>query len=77
METDIICAKCNGYGYITHYGENRIWSERCSMCNGTGKLGKINVNEINIDDIDDTVTITKKEYEELLEYKHMYEDLCT
>ena len=27
-------------------------------------------------DFEEYVSITKKEYEELLEYKHMYEDLC-
>ena len=27
-------------------------------------------------DFEQYVSITKKEYEELLEYKHMYEDLC-
>jgi RecJ-like exonuclease len=66
MLTDIICAKCNGRGYVSYVGENRSWSEMCGMCNGTGKLGEI-----------DMVTIPKQEYEELLEYKHMYEDLCT
>lgn len=28
------------------------------------------------EDFEEYVSITKKEYEELLEYKHMYEDLC-
>lgn len=79
MITDIICAKCNGHGYINHYEENRMWSERCSMCNGIGKLGRVSVKEIDVDNMDDIgmVTITRQEYEELLEYKHMYEDLCT
>lgn len=76
METDIICAKCNGRGYTHHFEKDRAWTEPCNMCDGIGKLGKINISEINADDIDDTITITKKEYEELLEYKHMYEDLC-
>lgn len=66
MLTDIICAKCNGRGHVSYFGENRTWSETCSMCNGTGKLGEI-----------DIVAIPRQEYEELLEYKHMYEDLCT
>ena len=65
MLTDIICAKCNGNGYINHYENNGAWFEPCDMCKGTGKLGEI-----------DMVSIPRQEYEELLEYKHMYEDLC-
>lgn len=78
MLSDIICAKCNGYGHIAHFEENRVWSEPCSMCKGNGKLGRINIKEIDIDNMDDIgmVTITRQEYNELLEYKHMYEDLC-
>lgn len=66
MIVPIICAKCNGNGYISYVGENSSWSETCNMCNGTGRLGEI-----------DMVSIPRQEYEELLEYKHMYEDLCT
>ena len=66
----LICAKCNGRGYNFHYGTKRSWSEPCNMCNGTGLLGEADI------DIE-LVSITKQEYEELLEYKHMYEDLCT
>lgn len=42
------------------------------------------VNECSKDEVEETIQriknaptiLTKKEYEELLEYKHMYEDLC-
>lgn len=71
MLTDVICAKCNGKGYVSHFGENMVWSEPCIMCNGTGTLGKFNIDDI------DMVSIPRQEYEELLEYKRMYEDLCT
>ena len=65
MIVPIICAKCNGNGYINHVEENGMWSETCDMCKGTGRLGEV-----------DMITITRQEYEELLEYKHRYEDLC-
>ena len=68
MLTDIICAKCNGKGYISGFTANSTWTETCHSCNGTGKLGEIDI---------DMVAIPRQEYEELLEYKHMYEDLCT
>lgn len=70
MLTDIICAKCNGRGFTYHYGENEAWSEMCVMCDGTGKLGKLDIDDV------DMISIPRQEYEELLEYKHMYEDLC-
>ena len=70
MLTNIICSKCGGCGYIAHHEENRVWSEKCDMCNGVGNLGKIDIDEI------DMVTITRQKYEELLEYKRMYERLC-
>jgi RecJ-like exonuclease len=66
MMTPIICAKCNGRGYVNYFGENFSSSVTCDMCKGTGTLGEI-----------DMVSIPRQEYEELLEYKHMYEDLCT
>lgn len=65
MMIPIICEKCNGRGYANHYGENFCSSVTCDMCNGTGTLGEI-----------DMVTITRQEYEELLEYKNMYKSLC-
>lgn len=68
MLTDIVCAKCNGKGYISGFTANSTWTETCHACNGTGKLGEIDI---------DMVAIPRQEYEELLEYKHMYEDLCT
>jgi hypothetical protein len=70
MINKIICGKCHGNGFLYNYEENRAWSEMCDMCKGTGTLG-----DIVIDD-KDMITITKQEYEELLEYKSMYERLC-
>ena len=33
---EIICPKCNGYGFISHCEENSIWAECCTEChNGT------------------------------------------
>lgn len=69
----ITCGRCNGRGWSWHCTESEAWTEPCEDCNGTGTL------EIISDDIivdEDMVYITKKEYEKLLEYKHMYEDLC-
>ena len=66
MMVPIICDKCNGRGYVSYVGENFSSSVPCEMCKGTGTLGEI-----------DMVSIPRQEYEELLEYKHMYEDLCT
>lgn len=71
MVVDISCAKCNGCGHITYYEDNRTWSEPCHMCNGTGKLGNIDIDDI------DMVTITREKYNELLKYKDMYERYCT
>lgn len=65
MITPIICAKCNGRGYVSYVGENFSSSVICEMCKGTGTLGEI-----------DMVSIPRQEYEELLEYKRMYERLC-
>ena len=67
MLVDIICARCDGRGHITYFEENRTWSEQCNMCNGTGKLGNIDIDDI------DMVTITREKYNELLKYKDMYE----
>lgn len=72
----IICAKCNGYGYIPHYETDRAWSEVCKCCNGRGAFGDIIISEDIVID-EDMVYITKAEYNELLEYKSMYEKLCT
>ena len=73
MERIIICPKCNGNGYITHANLGVTWSEHCEACNGKGIIE----NRIDTAAIGDyLVCITKKEYEELLEYKHMYEALC-
>jgi hypothetical protein len=67
MMTPIICVKCNGSGYVSYVGENFSSSVTCDICNGSGMLGEIDI---------DMVSIPRQEYEELLEYKHMYEDLC-
>lgn len=72
----IACAKCNGNGYINHYTDSGFWSEWCKACDGKGILGDIIVDDIVAAINDEMVYITKKEYEELLEYKRMYEDLC-
>lgn len=72
----IVCAKCNGVGYITHYEESGVWSEWCETCKGKGTLGDLVVDDIAIAINDEMVYITKKEYNELLEYKDMYERLC-
>ena len=37
----IMCEKCAGGGYITHYEQfledaSHIWNEPCSVCHGTG-----------------------------------------
>ena len=29
---EIVCPKCNGYGFISHYEENGVWSECCTEC---------------------------------------------
>lgn len=71
----LICSKCNGKGYNNYYDDNGTWSEWCRTCNGKGTLGNFIVDDITIDD--EIVSIPKKEYEELLEYKSMYERLCT
>ena len=71
----IVCAKCNGRGYNNHYNDNSMWSEICVACNGKGMIKDIIVDDIVIDD--EILCIPKKEYEELLEYKNMYEKLCT
>lgn len=73
MAHKIICDKCNGAGHIIHFRENGSWWEWCENCNGRGVLRG---DDFNIDEID-RVCITRTEYEELLEYKRMYEDLCT
>ena len=73
MAHKVICDKCNGAGKILHFRENGSWWDCCNVCNGKGVLSH---NDFDVDDID-MVVITRQEYEELLEYKHMYEDLCT
>ena len=74
----IICAKCNGVGAITHYSNGGTWSctwyERCKYCDGSGVLKDIIIDDVTIGD--EMIYITKKEYNELLEYKDMYERLC-
>lgn len=65
MMAPIICANCNGRGYVCYTGENFSSSVTCEMCKGNGTLGEI-----------DMVSIPIQEYDELLEYKRMYEDLC-
>lgn len=84
MNNKIICAKCNGAGHISHYDEEGVWTEFCSRCGGKGVLKDIVLdnNSITFDDIveiisNEMVTITRQEYEELLEYKRKYERLCT
>ena len=72
----IACAKCNGAGYICHYEDSGTWSELCKACKGKGILGDIVVDDIAIAINEEMVYITKKEYNELLGYKHRYEDLC-
>lgn len=72
----IICARCNGAGYISHYTNSGIWSERCKSCDGKGTLRDFVVDDIAIAINEEMVYITKKEYNELLEYKYMYEKLC-
>ena len=72
----IVCAKCNGAGFINHYTDSGTWSERCETCNGKGILGDIIADDIAIAINEEMVYITKKEYNELLEYKYMYEKLC-
>lgn len=29
---ETVCPKCNGYGFISHYEENGVWSENCKEC---------------------------------------------
>ena len=70
----LVCAKCNGKGYNNYYDDNGAWSEWCRACKGKGTLGELIVDDIVIED--EMVCITKKEYDELLEYKSMYEKLC-
>lgn len=70
------CAKCNGLGYIEHHEVYDTWSERCEICKGKGVLEVCIVDDIADIAKNEMVYITKKEYEELLEYKYMYESLC-
>lgn len=76
MLRTICCSKCNGLGYIMHYEEKGQSSEWCETCKGKGVLDACIVDDIAIAINDEMVYITKKEYEELLEYKDMYERLC-
>lgn len=75
MSTNIICAKCNGHGYIPRHDfeASKFRYELCDSCWGEGHI-KIISDDIIIEE--DMVYITKKEYNELLEYKYMYENLC-
>lgn len=38
MKKKISCPECKGHGFIGHFNENSVWSERCSECNGTGEI---------------------------------------
>ena len=55
------CPTCNGIGkWETTDGGYHIL-DICPECNGNGEA---------------SITITRKEYDSLLEYKSMYEGLC-
>ena len=72
MTTRIICAKCNGAGHISYYDKHGIWTEFCSHCGGKGLLKEVDVNA----EFEEMITISKKEYEELLKCKCKYEEFC-
>lgn len=87
MNDKIVCSKCDGAGCVRHYDDDGFWTEFCSTCGGRGWLQRsvlIEDSGVTFDDVveiinnvkDEMVSITKQEYEELLEYKHKYEDLC-
>ena len=66
------------------FGTGSITDNGCEIVHWCGEAGNWKMFEpiIVVDDIvaivkEEMVTITKKEYEELLEYKYMYESLCT
>ena len=62
--------KC--YGYNITYIKDGGWDNfyRCPNC------GEDSGYEQLMESAKDTITITKQEYEELLEFKAMYEGLC-
>lgn len=45
-------------------------------CKKDGELFETFIKYIDLQPTIDGVYLSKKEYEELLEYKHMYENLC-
>ena len=67
----IVCAKCNGAGHISYYDEHGVWTEFCSQCGGMGILESRAID----DTVEEMITISKKEYEELLKYKLKMEEL--
>ena len=75
MLTTIICTECNGTG-CTPVRRSSLVEEVCKSCNGKGVLGSMIIDDIAIAVNEEMIYITKKEYEELLEYKCMYEGLC-
>ena len=88
MNDKIVCSKCNGAGCVRHYDDDGFWTEYCSACGGRGWLQRsvlkddgFEDNGVTFDELvemisiasNEMVTITKQEYEELLEYKRKYE----
>lgn len=76
---NIECPICHGKGDVWQESENGLecWKEVCKICNGIGSLeNTVVTNSITTPINEEIVYITKKEYEELLEYKYMYEKLC-
>lgn len=38
MTKEVACPTCQGHGFVSHFGENSVWSEQCSNCSGTGTV---------------------------------------
>ena len=76
MNNKVVCNKCNGAGHISYYDKEGVWTEFCSSCGGKGVLVDVTFDDVVEIISNEMVTITRKEYEELLEYKRKYEDLC-
>lgn len=38
MKKKIFCPNCNGHGFIPKHDENKVWSEKCTECNGIGEI---------------------------------------
>ena len=84
------CAKADINNKGTHYvedfyffGTGTFTDNGCDIVYRCGEAGNWKMFEpiIVVDDIatainNEMVMITKKEYDELLEYKYMYEELC-